>query len=319
MKSSAKSSLNIRTSLFQTVILSLLFAVVVSGCRTTNKTFSFYVFSDTHLTGDQKRYLINDSMIREANRLYLQDFPDSLSYLKKQKPRGILICGDLTDGATAKQWADFTELYGLNGENHLKYPVYENYGNHDGDSVGVVRQGIKERNKIRKKITNVSANGLHYSFDWGNYHFVSLGSYPANGWDATCGWCHYFKKGFRDPQNSLAFLKEDLAKYTNSRSKVIMYFHYGWDDFSKLWWTEKEQDNFYDVIRNYNIAAIFTGHDHATGYRTWRGINVYSAGSPQHDQQTGSFLMVQASKDSLYVIERVLDQWGNHASKQVVR
>ncbi|MEO6136300.1 MAG: metallophosphoesterase [Ginsengibacter sp.] len=311
--------LNKRTALLYSVVLYLLFALVISGCKTSNKAFTFYVFSDTHLTGDQKRFLINDSMITEANNLYQQAFPESLSNRKKQKPKGVLICGDLTDGATEKQWIDFTQLYGMNGENHLKYPVYENHGNHDGDSVGVVRQGIKQRNRQRTKITNVSENGLHYSFDWGNYHFVSLGSYPANGWDSTCGWCHYFKEGFRDPQNSLAFLQQDLAKYANSRTKVIMYFHYGWDDFSKLWWTEKEQDNFYKVIKNYNIACIFSGHDHATGCRNWKGINVYSAGSPQHDQQTGSFLMVQATKDSMYVLEREWNKWGDHVYRNAVK
>lgn len=301
---------------YRAIIIFLIGSVCLGACNQSRRNFTFYVFSDTHLTGDHNRYLVNDSMIREANNLYQQDFPDSLSHLKRQKPKGVLICGDLTDGATASQFADFTELYGLNGENHLKYPVYENYGNHDGDSIGVVRRGIKARNRRRKNIAHLSANGLHYSFDWGNYHFVSLGSYPANGWDSACGWCHYFKQGFRDPQNSLAFLKEDLAKYAKSQSKVILYFHYGWDDFSKLWWTEKEQEAFYNVIRNYNITCIFSGHDHATGHRTWKGINVYSAGSPQHDQHTGSFLMVQASKDSLHVIERVFGHWGSHAYNQ---
>lgn len=309
----------IRNRIVFTVLTLISIFVLLTGCGSSNKAFTFYVFSDTHLNGTQQRYLINDSMITEANQLYKQDFPDSLKYLKKQKPKGVLICGDLTDGATAEQWNQFQELYGLNGENHLKYPLYENHGNHDGDSAGVVRKGIEKRNLHRKKLTNISANGLHYSFDWGNYHFVSLGSYPADGWDSTCGWCHYFKKGFRDPQNSLTFLKEDLAKYTTSHTKVIMYFHYGWDDFSKLWWTQKEQDKFYNVIKKYHIAAIFAGHNHATGYLKWRGIDVYSAGSPQHDTETGSFLMVQATKDSMYVIEREWNHWGTHSYKNAVK
>lgn len=99
MKLSTKL-LNKRTSLVYSIVLCLLFALIVSGCKTSNKAFTFYVFSDTHLTGDQKRFLINDSMITEANNLYLDDFTDSVSYLKKQKPKGVLICGDLTDGAT---------------------------------------------------------------------------------------------------------------------------------------------------------------------------------------------------------------------------
>lgn len=307
------------SKIYSRMIILLGLCTFAIGCSQSRRPFTFYVFSDTHLLGNETRYLVNDSMIQEANQLYTKNFPDSFSYLKNHKPKGVLICGDLTDGAKPEQWSQFQELYGLQGENHLHFPVYENHGNHDGDSIGVVRKGIVERNKIRKKLINISDNGLHYSFDWGNYHFVSLGSYPANGWDSTCGWCHYFKNGFRDPQNSLAFLKEDLAKFTNSRTKVIMYFHYGWDDFSKLWWTEKEQDNFYNVIKNSHVAAIFAGHNHATGYINWRGIDVYSAGSPQHDLQTGTFLIVQATKDSMYVIERELNRWGTYAYKRPVK
>lgn len=307
-----------KPSIFLTGITFLSALILLGGCSPSRKTFSFYVFSDMHLLGNENRYNVNDSMITEANQLYKQDFPDSLSYLKKQKARGVLVCGDLTDGATPEQLQQFIQLYGLHGENHLKIPVYENYGNHDGDTSGVVRNAIRERNKIRKNLTHISANGLHYSFDWGDYHFVSLGSYPADGWDSTCEWCHYFKRTFRDPQNSLAFLREDLAKYTTGKSKIILYYHYGWDDFSKLWWTLKEQESFYDVIKDYRIAAIFTGHNHETGYLKWKGIDVYSAGSPQHDLHTGSFLFVQATKDSLYVIERKLQHWGDHMYKKEV-
>jgi cytolysin (calcineurin-like family phosphatase) len=196
-------------------------------------------------------------------------------------------------------------------------PVYENYGNHDGDTSGVVRSGIRERNKNRKNLKNISDNGLHYSWDWGKYHFVSLGSYPSDKWDSTCGWCHYFKNSFREPQKSLSFLKEDLQQY-GYKKKIIIYFHYGWDSFSKLWWTEDEQEKFYDVIKDYNIAAIFTGHNHATGYLKWKGIDVYSAGSPQSGKKTGSFLLVNASNDSLHVIERRLNKWGNQSYKKSV-
>ena len=92
-----------------------------------------------------------------------------------------------------------------------------------------------------------------------------------------------------------------------------MYFHYGWDSFSTLWWTEAEQENFYDVIKGYNVAAIFTGHNHATGYLKWKGIDVYSAGSPQSGLKTGSFLFVQAGKDSLHVMERRYNKWGTQS------
>ena len=49
-------------------------------------------------------------------------------------------------------------------------------------------------------------------------------------------------------------------EHVKKKTKVILYFHYGWDDFSQLWWTRQEQQNFYKASKDYNIAAIFTGH-----------------------------------------------------------
>ena len=107
-------------------------------------------------------------------------------------------------------------------------------------------------------------------------------------------------------------------EHVKKKTKVILYFHYGWDDFSQLWWTRQEQQNFYKAIKDYNIAAIFTGHNNATGYIKWNGIDVYSAGSPQSGARTGSFLYVSAQKDSLYVVKRRMNKWGNHSYKKAL-
>ncbi len=278
------------------VLLWLIASTALSSC---NRYLSFYVFSDTHCMDSLQRYEILDTMITEANALAKTISP---------APRGLLVCGDLTDAGKPAQGMQFQQLFGLHGEQKLSLPVYENFGNHDGDTNGVVRQGIRARNLLRKN-TWVSPNGLFYSWNWKNFHLVSLGSYPGNEWDSTCNWCHYFKTSFRDPQNSLAFLKEDLEKHGRNK-QVILYFHYGWDDFSQLWWTEKEQEAFYAVIKDYSVAAIFTGHNHETGYRQWKGIDVYSAGSPQTNQGTGSFLVMTASRRDLKVQERRNGRWG---------
>lgn len=283
--------------------------VCMSGCMRSSKQLQFYVFSDTHCMDTLSRYHILDSMIADVNTVHREKFPQGYQHLPETKPLGLLISGDLTDDGQPAQWSQFQQLFGLKGEARLKMPVYENYGNHDGDTNGIVRKGIQQRNMQRNKLSAVSTNGMHYSWNWGNYHIVSLGSYPSDKWDDTCQWCHYFKKSFREPQNSLGFLREDLARHAKGK-KVLLYFHYGWDSFSKLWWTEAEQENFYKVIKNYQIAAIFTGHNHATGYLKWKGYDVYSAGSPQAGQKTGSYLVVRATEDSIHVLERKYAAWG---------
>lgn len=293
------------------VFLCSLLCALCLGCMTSSKQLQFYVFSDTHCLDTLSRYHILDSMITDVNTVHQEDLPLGYDHLVRISPKGLLISGDLTDDGRPAQWSQFQELFGLNGNAKLKMPVYENYGNHDGDTNGIVRTGIKARNLVRKKVTTISSNGMHYSWDWNQYHFVSLGSYPSEKWDDTCQWCHYFKKSFREPQNSLGFLKEDLSKNAAGK-KVILYFHYGWDSFSKLWWTEAEQENFYQVIKDHQIVAIFTGHNHATGHLQWKGYDVYSAGSPQAGEKTGSYLVVRATQDSLYVLERKYQRWGEH-------
>lgn len=291
------------------------FLLLATGCY---KPFAFCVFSDTHCLDSLNRFDILDSMVQDVNTLSKNDLSIALPSGKPlAKLKGMLVCGDLTDDGKQHQWDDFQQLFGLYGDQRLGIPVYETFGNHDGNIDGIVRNGIKNRNMKRPSV-KVSADSLFYSWNWEKFHFVSLGIYPGNGWDSTCNWCHYFKTSFRDPQNSLSFLESDLKTVPQNR-RVVLFFHYGWDEFSKLWWTEAEQDRLYNIISSYNIAAIFTGHNHATGYMNWRGIDIYSSGSPQRNHGTGSFLIVQVEKDSLFIQERQLGKWGNYQYRKNLR
>ena len=264
--------------------------IFVSSCRI--KECVFLVTSDIHYDGTITKTAILDSVIGFMNNVKNLTIPGEKSRMKT--PFGVVIPGDLTDGSLPEQWKQFTDSWGVNGENKIKYPVFESFGNHDGNIDGLVRTGVIERNKKRRKITAISENGLHYSWDRNGVHFVMLGSYPGNGWDSTCGWCHYFKQSFKDPQESLTFLEKDLNdNVKGTRRPVVLFFHYGWDDFSKLWWTIAEQEAFYNVIKNNNVIAIFHGHDHAAAFYKWNGINVCSDGSPQNGNKTGNFLLVK--------------------------
>jgi cytolysin (calcineurin-like family phosphatase) len=101
---------------------------------------------------------------------------------------------------------------------------------------------------------------------------------------------------------SLEFLKSDLAMNLRSRRQpVVLFFHYGWDDFSLLWWTGKEQEAFAEAIKEYNVAAIFHGHNHSAAAYKWNGIDVFSSGSPQRGSSVGNFLLVRSDGDSLSV------------------
>jgi len=83
--------------------------------------------------------------------------------------------------------------------------------------------------------------------------------------------------------------------------KVVLFFHYGWDDFSLLWWTQDEQEAFYDIIKDYNISAIFHGHNHQAENYKWKGINIWSAFSPQQGNKTGNYLLAFFTPDSISI------------------
>jgi len=257
------------------------------------------VVSDSHYGKSDRQK--NIETIGRLNHMEGADLPGWLTG-KVGKPLGVIHCGDLLDSPNDTAYQQFESDYGITGEAKLNMPVYETFGNHDGGLDQVVRQGTIRRNPLRPGLAAVSANALHYSWDWNGVHFVNLGSYPGNQWVDTCGWCHYFKDSFREPLFSRDFLRSDLLKNVGSGGKpVVLIQHYGWDDFSKLWWTGPDRDSLAAVIKPYNIIGIFHGHSHAVEIRSWNGIPVWSAGSTVKGDQPGDILVVRYRKGRLTV------------------
>lgn len=285
----------------------LLFSLpLLASC---NRNVSFIVVSDPHFTGDTAAYAINRSMVEDMNSLKGASHPDSR--LPAIKPSFVWMLGDMTDAGKPEEWQQYESLYGLNAENLLNYPVFECFGNHDGNVDGAVRKQIKQRNTRRQTKIHTDSLGLHYSWDVGRIHFVNLNLYPTNQWDPACEWCKYFKESFRESEGSLAFLQQDLKENVGTSGRpVILAFHIGFDDFSLKWWTENDRKNFYEVIKGYNIRAIFHGHNHSVAKSLWNGIEVWSAGSPRHDDKTGEYLVVSVDKNGeISVRKRKLSSW----------
>jgi len=286
--------------------VALFLAICISCHRSVE--CDFLVASDLHYNGTEQRAMVLDSAIRLMNRVCSLSFSSKTD--RSLEPFGVFITGDITESGTEKQWNQFVSTFGLTGEKNLKIPVYETFGNHDGNVGGIVREGIRARNKKRTGGCRLSDNGLHYSFNRGGVHFVVLGIYPGNEWDPDCEWCRYFHESFREAQMSLDFLSHDLKHHLKRPDQpVVLLFHYGWDDFSRLWWSEKERDTFYEAVKDKNIIGIFHGHDHVVDHYMWRGMNVWSAGSPQSERGPGSFLRVKIRDDSIFVSVCAKGHW----------
>ena len=278
---------------------------------TSKRDLTFFQVSDTHYglspMVDQAGPLLVDKM----NQLPGTAFPPSIGGVVG-KPRGVIHTGDITNDATKDQWELFVRDYGLTGkEGRLSWPVYETFGNHDGDEKSPVRAGIRERNKTRVGLTQISDNGLHYSWDWDGIHFVSCGISVGTTIQPY------------DPEHSFEFLEADLKKNVGTSGRpVILFHHFGFEKESLGWWPEEWRTKYDELIKGYNVIAILQGHAHTTSIYQWNQIDIYH---PPHILQKGprdsgpvthGFFVFHISDNELTVVERRLDDtWGMTARK----
>ena len=224
---------------------------------------------------------LNATTIAEMNRIAQVEWPAKLGGGPIARPRAVLSLGDLIDNGDTKvagrvigreQFALYAADFGVfPGEARLAYPTMECWGNHDGPPVGKEKSGFSlqaeliARNRLRQSkgvLTNLSANGLHTSWDWDDVHFVQLGLYPADTQHAAIK----YNRVWHDPQSALAFLRTDLATHVGkSRRPVVLMSHCGFDTD---WWHPEDWAAAYAVAKDYNIVLYLYGHT-GTGLKAW--------------------------------------------------
>jgi hypothetical protein len=182
---------------------------------------------------------------------------------------GVIVAGDLIDSLDKTggnhpamqrfEWRRFKADYGLSGgDGRIPFPVYELHGNHDGPQGDTfLTREIVERNKRRPAVVSISANGLHYAWEWGPLHLVNLGMFAGEG-DTRRDGHHYA------PRASLEFLRADLKKHVGkSRRPVIVshHLHLTTNDYD---WPLEDRAAYYQTLKQYNVVAIFNGHTHGS-------------------------------------------------------
>ena len=244
---------------------------------------TFISTSDSHYREAERRVRNdrNHLTILEMNRIAEIAWPEELGGDPIRPPRGVVVLGDCIDDGdrvingkhvTPEQYQALVADFGLDGtDGALKFPVFETWGNHDGPPEGKEKHGfsfqahLKRRNQTRKAkglIANLSENGLHYSWDWDDVHFVSLGIYPA---DKQREGVRY-SPVWHDPQGALTFLKKDLAdKVGRSGQPVVLMSHCGVDTD---WWVPADWKEFHEAGKPYNVILYLYGHS-GTGLREW--------------------------------------------------
>jgi hypothetical protein len=264
------------------------------------RDFTLVVFSDIHLGAENLKakepFTKADTLVRVNSQLDTmrgwvgQAYPQraalaGLELGKVAPPRGLFVLGDLTDGhkeraMAEEQWRSFEGLFPVEGVSFgsNRVPVFALAGNHDGELAGPQRLGLVSRNRALEKsgrLAALSTNGVHFALNWDGVHFVALGLCPADTTDAETP----FKYGlpgpgsWNDPQGALTFLKDYLARHVGTSGDPVMLMqHYGFDGFSLNdwnWWTLKQRRAFYELLKDYNVAAIFHGHNHHAEHYRW--------------------------------------------------
>ena len=248
------------------------------------RELTFIVTSDLHydaFENEDRNDRVRDTL-RAINAATNLTWPEELGGGSIAPPRGVLVLGDVIDDGdrvflgkhqTPRQYYQFLADFGLDGtDGLLNFPVFETWGNHDGPPAGQEKYGfsfqarLKERNLRRQQkgwLTNLSSNGLHYSWDWDDVHFVVLGIYPA---DEQNPLLKRYSPVWHNPQGALTFLRDDLRRHVGASGRpVVLLSHCGFDTD---WWHTNDWKAAYEAAKPCDVVLCLYGHT-GTGPRQW--------------------------------------------------
>lgn len=303
---------------------------------------AFFLVGDTHYLANRQQpremtelsQTLNRRLVEHLNRLPGAAIDERAGGGRVATPRGVIHGGDIIDSGD-KNGADYrrmqeTELaafvadYGLTGrEGRLRYPVFEVYGNHDApQGEGEVITTMRERNRARQGLMNVSENGLHSSWEWGGVHFVCLGIVVGALPEPV-------RRRRFNAQGSYQFLADDLRRNVGDSGKAVVITHHV--DVARYSvpcnalqnanaeWDPCDVRGYHTLLQTYNIRAILHGHTHARHIFRWdgtrrdarTGIPVFNNDKSAHfNSEMQAFLYFEIGPRETVVREfRTTDRW----------
>lgn len=230
---------------------------------------TFFVTSDVHFF----RYHVNDLInhVAEMNNFSKQGFTWSNFFGLDPgtdanpiaEPRAVIVNGDLTLDSSMGNLAAFRLMYEKNTiPDSIHYPVFFGLGNHDTQTQV---PSSEDAQRMFDYLTNAMHCGTsmddgsdgsgNYSWDFNGTHFVQLNV-----------WAGDQKGKYRKSTTGLDWLAADLAKSVGKSGRpVILNQHYPMESIGSgpnAAWTSDDFDKLWDVVRDYNVVAVFAGHTH---------------------------------------------------------
>ena len=222
------------------------------------RNFSFLHISDIHVSPsfsmpanmESQRSYATISKIKNLGEVLLTPYN-----VLAPKPSFIIVTGDIAEfsfpGVTWQVLAKYFEGVAI--------PIYYSPGNHDNT-------WVSDTEMFRNLY-----GGLHYSFNYGGCHFISLDSATIQDPVPSFG------------EEAVAFLKNDLKKIDLS-TPVFLFCHHPLDggEFCSRY----DVDRVIDALRGYNVVLIMDGHGHSAVHHDFWGIDGVEGGSPFDDKDS---------------------------------
>lgn len=232
----------------------------------------------------------------------------ALERLADPDARGLVIGGDMTQFSRHQEFRWYREAIEDSGIPDIWRKVYDGAGNHDvelsalpcGRSAGLdtFDPGCEDRRKILEHLRRDRNDQVfqcrspvffpddkktypcpHYSWEWGDVHFVQLNIFPAAG-NQVHGEPPHEGPG---PLNARSFLLQDLRDNVGTSGRPVVIIHHynpitGEDSppgpsTQVGWWREGEKIGYWNDIVNYNVVAIISGHSEPGPDDVWRAAD----------------------------------------------
>jgi hypothetical protein len=215
----------------------------------------YYTFRTAPVVGERGLFKVcvwGDTQNNEFNEDF-QKTGQISEYISKIGPAFTLHMGDIVNnGSVTNDWLRFLDI---SQPVNAHAPLMNTLGNHDIDNTK--GEHFQKPFPSFYHYFSLPMNGLDYSFDYGNTHFVCIFSGIANT-AADAGILRY-----QEESEEYKWLEKDLNK-ANKNKKIdwiIVYTHYplfsfGWSNVPK--WKE----SISPLLEKYGVDVCLSGHRH---------------------------------------------------------
>ncbi len=217
-----------------------------------SQVYSFKTAAKPGKSGKIVTGILGDTQNNEFNEQFGKT-AEVVRQMSAFKPDLILHMGDIVNnGSINADWKKFLQVI---QPISTRAPLMVTLGNHDIDNTN--GPTFQQPFPTYSLLFSMPGNGLDYSFDYGNVHFISIFSGIANS-AAPYGVLRY---GSDSPEK--VWLENDLIKANQNRRTgwIIVFMHsplysFGWSNVSK--WKE----TITPILEKHNVDLCLAGHRH---------------------------------------------------------